>query len=59
MVLDSYPFDCVQHMEDIACDVALRVEDRDIEVTCYVAPDVPESLGRSSKAATDHPEPGL
>lgn len=46
MVLDSYPFDCVQHMEDIACDVALRVEDRDIEVTCYVAPDVPrKALG--------------
>ncbi len=44
LALDCHPFDCVQHLEDIACDVALRVDDRDIEVTCYVAPDVPRKV---------------
>ncbi|MCG8610393.1 MAG: ATP-binding protein [Pseudomonadales bacterium] len=41
MELEIRPFNCVEHIEDIACDVALRMEGKDIEVTCYVAPDVP------------------
>ncbi|MCP5205852.1 MAG: response regulator [Hahellaceae bacterium] len=41
MELEVAPFSCVEHLEDIACDVALRTEGKDINITCYVAPDVP------------------
>ncbi len=41
MELEVAPFSCVEHLEDIACDVALRTEGKEIDITCYVAPDVP------------------
>lgn len=41
MELEVAPFNCVEHLEDIACDVALRIEGKAIDITCYVAPDVP------------------
>ena len=49
--LEQIPFSIRDHLADLLKPLALRAEQKDLEVVCHVLPDVPERRGRRSRDA--------